>query len=48
MKKYIIISIILLSCFLLIKSYINLEPEKTISSAGGGGGASAFSDTINK
>ena len=48
MKKYIVISIILLSCFLLIKGYINLEPEKPISFAGGGGGASAFYDTVDK
>ena len=44
MKKYIIISIILVICFLLTKSYINLKPERLISSAGGGGGVSAFFD----
>lgn len=40
MKKYIIISIILLICFLLTKNYINLKPEIPITSTGGGGGFS--------
>lgn len=44
MKKYIIISIIIFVCFLFIKGYINLKSEIPISSAGGGGGVSAFFD----
>ncbi|MBA7542708.1 hypothetical protein ES705_35032 [subsurface metagenome] len=46
MKKYILISIILLICFLLIKGYMGLESEKPISQSGGGGGASAFHEII--
>lgn len=48
MKMFLIISIILFACFLLIKTYISYIPEMPISTAGGGGGAGAFFDTNNK
>lgn len=45
MKKYILILVILLTSFLLIKGYINLKSEIPTSQSGGGGRASAFSET---
>jgi hypothetical protein len=45
MKKYILFLIILSISFLLIKGYINLKPEIPTSQSGGGGRASAFSET---
>jgi len=47
MKKYILILIISFISFLLIRSYINLKPEIPTSQSGGGGNASAFSETID-
>jgi len=47
MKKYILILIISFIGFLLIRSYINLKSEIPTSQSGGGGGASAFSETID-